>query len=189
MLRKEKRASWSWNWRIPQLHVWVPRVAFAFIVALIGFSAGYRLKPAGGAQVNQLTQEVSDLKEMVMLSLLEKESASERLRAVSLTEGMSSASTQVTSALFKTLNEDSNVNVRLAALEALKPYVEDDTVRQQLIASIAHQRSPLVQLALADLMVAIQEKKSVDALRKVLDNENTPSEVKTVIRQSIHVLI
>jgi len=102
---------------------------------------------------------------------------------------MSSASGRVTTALFKTLNEDSNVNVRLAALEALKPYVADDTVRQQLIASIAYQRSPLVQLALADLMVAIQEKKSVDALRKVLDNYNTPSEVKMVISKSIDVLI
>jgi len=85
MLRKEKSASWSWSWRMSQLHVWVPRLAFAFLFALIGFSAGYWLKPADGAQVSQLTQEVSDLKEMVMLSLLEKESATERLRAVSLT--------------------------------------------------------------------------------------------------------
>ena len=76
-----------------------------------------------------LGQEVSDLKELMMLSLLEKESATERLKAVSLTQEMDQASQKVTSALLQTLNNDDNVNVRLAALDALKPYSSDGNVR------------------------------------------------------------
>ena len=51
------------------------------------------------------------------------------------------------------------------------------------------QESPLVQLNLAELMAAIQEKKSVSELQKLVDSDNTPKEVKDKIRKSIAVLI
>jgi len=79
--------------------------------------------------------------------------------------------------------------VRLAALEVLKRYSKSSEVRAQLIESIAFQDSPLVQIAMAELMVTIQEKKSVDALKQLLQNENTPKEIKTKISESIKVLI
>ena len=124
-----------------------------------------------------------------MLSLLEKESATDRLRAVSLTSEMDNVSRKVTEALIQTLNQDGNVNVRLAALDALRPYVRDSGVREELIKSIASQNSPLVQVALADLMVELQEKKSVKELEKLLNDKGTPKEVKDRIQESIQTLI
>ena len=139
--------------------------------------------------MHELTQQVSDLREMMIFSLLEKESASERIKAVNLTSEMNEVSEKVTDALFKTMNRDENVNVRLSALEALKPYAKQSRVREQLIESIGKQDSPLVQVALAEFMAAIQEKKSVKELQKLLQNENTPKEVKSKINESIKVLI
>ena len=160
------------------------------VLIVAGFSGGYYFnRPTGDVSVSALTKEVSDLKEMVMLSLLEKESATDRLKAVSLTNDMDRASQHVTEALIKTLNQDGNVNVGLAALEALQPYAKDDKVRESLIRSIANQQSPLLQVALAELMVALQEKKSVEELRKLLQEENTPEEIKERIERSIEVLI
>jgi HEAT repeats len=180
---KNSFATANWNFLFP-------RLALATVLILIGFSAGYFIQsPSDNKEVSQLTEEVSELKEMMMLSLLEKESATQRLKAVSLTSEMDQASEKVTNALFATLNYDENVNVRLAALEALTTYSKDSAVRAKLIESIAIQDSPLVQMALAELMVAIQEKKSVDALKQLLQNENTPKEVKTKISESIEVLI
>jgi len=124
-----------------------------------------------------------------VFSLLEKESASDRLKAVSLTSEMNQVSQKVTTALFKTMNGDENVNVRLAALEALKPYAKESAVREELIKSIGKQDSPLVQVAMAEFMATIQEKKSVKALQKLLENENTPKEVRSKINESIKVLI
>jgi hypothetical protein len=191
MLAEEKRkqrkssASFQIDWSV----LW-PRLAFASVLIVAGFTGGYLLqRPAPNPEVAQLTQEVSDLKEMMMLSLLEKESATERLRAVSLTSDMTNASEKVTDALFQTLNNDNSVNVRLAALEALKPYVKNSDVRKQLIQSIGQQDSPLVQVELAQLMVAIQEKKSVKELQKLMDNDKTPKEIKSKIKESIDVLI
>ena len=132
---------------------------------------------------------MSDLKEMMMLSLLEKESATDRLKAVSLSEDMGQASQKVTSALMQTLNHDDNVNVRLAALDALRAYSRDSKVREELIRSISKQDSPLVQISLAELMVEMQAKSSVKELEKILHNENTPTDVKKKIRESIQVII
>ena len=126
---------------------------------------------------------------MMMLSLLEKESATDRLKAVSLSQELEESGEAVTNALIKTLNNDENVNVRLAALEALKPYGNQSEVRQALIRSIASQDSPLVQIALADLMASLQEKSSVPEFDKLLQDNRTPGEVKKRIRKSIEVLI
>jgi hypothetical protein len=190
MLAEEKKSvkpafSWKHFFSWPEL---APKLALASVTLLIGFIGGYVLQsPSQKTEVSALTQEVSDLKEMMMLSLLEKESATDRLKAVSLTEEMD-ASTKVTSALLQTLNNDDNVNVRLAALEALQPYVKNNHVREELIRSIGKQDSPLVQLALAELMAALQEKSSVKELQKVLENERTPKGVKSKIKETIDVL-
>jgi hypothetical protein len=191
-LREEKKrvAKESFSFSLPDWNILIPRLAFSLVLIMVGFTGGYLLqRPSSSGEVRELTQEVSDLKEMMMLSLLEKESATDRLKAVSLSTEMNQVSQRVTMALFKTLNEDENANVRLAALEALTAYSKDSEVRKELIKSISIQDSPLVQVALAELMVAIQEKKSVKELQKLLQNEKTPKEVKNKIKNSINVLI
>ena len=191
MLSDQKKAakttaSWKDFFSLPQIF---PRVVVAAVALVFGFLIGYLMKlPSQKTEISSLSKEVSDLKEMMMLSLLEKESASERLRAVSLTEEMSGASVKVTQALLQTLNNDDNINVRLAALEALAPHSKDAHIREELVRSIARQDSPLVQVALAELMVALQEKSSVKELEKILQSESTPRDVKKKIRQSITVL-
>lgn len=185
---KQKKTTFSLSF--PDLKYSFLRYGFPITLVVISFFIGYFVKlPSGSSEVDALTLEVSQLKELMMLSLLEKESATERLRAVSLTSEMDQVSKKVTSALFKTLNEDENVNVRLAALEVLKGYIKDNAVREGLVKSIAQQESPLVQLALAELMVGIQEKKSVKEFQKLLKDNNTPREVKSRIEEQIKVLI
>jgi HEAT repeats len=191
-LGEEKRKnSKDWfSFAMPTWNVLAPKLAFGLIILIAGFAGGYLLKgPNSSGEVKQLTEEVTSLKEMMLLSLLEKESATERLKAVSLSTEMNQVSQKVTRALFKTLNEDENANVRLAALEALTAYAKDSEVRKELVKSISIQDSPLVQVALAELMVAIQEKKSVKELQKLLQDDKTPKEVKNKIKNSINVLI
>jgi HEAT repeats len=191
-LSQEKKKQDSKTFSLPKFE-WgnlFPRLALAASLLIAGFVGGYLLKsPSQDKSVVQLTQQVSELKEVMMLSMLEKESATERLKAVSLTSDMDQVSKKVTSALFKTLNGDENVNVRLAALDVLMNYAKDGEVRAGLIKSISVQDSPLVQVALAELMVTLQEKKSVSELKKLLKSDKTPKEVKGKIEKSISVLI
>ena len=193
MLAKEKQLQrpsffarfFSW----PEL---APRLATASIALILGLAAGYFLRtPSANSrdhQIDALSQQVSELQEMMMLSLLEKGSTTERLKAVSLTQQMDEVSKKVTSALIQTLNNDENVNVRLAALEALKFYAADSSVREALIRSIRNQESPLVQVSLAELMVALQEREAVKEFEKIVESDKTPEQVKQKIRESIEVL-
>jgi len=191
MLADEKKALKPWlSWRaivtVPGIF---PRLALGVIILALGFTAGYFMQlPSQKTEIASLSKEVSDLKEMMMLSLLEKESASERLRGVSLTEEMDDASNRVTQALIHTLNNDANINVRLAALDALRPYTKDPHIREELVRSIGKQDSPLVQVALSELMEALQEKASIKELQKILQDKNTPRDVRGKIKKTITVL-
>ena len=190
MLAKEKKKQRGLIITWPSWSFLLPRLGVAGVILFLGFAGGYWLRsPSGNGEVATLTKEVVELKEMMMFSLLEKESASDRLRAVSLSRELVAASDKITDALFTTLNNDPNVNVRLAALEALMPYASQARVREGLVRSIASQDSPLVQVSLAELMVALQEKKSVTELQKLADSDRTPKEVREKIRKSIEVLI
>jgi hypothetical protein len=184
---KNKDFSWGSFFSWPEL---APKLAFASVALVLGFLGGYLLfpSPSSNKEVAELKGEVLEMKEMVMLSLLKRESATERLKAVSLTSEMSSVSNKVTNALLQTLNNDENINVRLEALEALKPFVRDSRIRAELVRSIAKQESPLVQVALAELMVELQEKSSVKELQKILKSERTPQEVKRRIEESIKTM-
>jgi hypothetical protein len=184
--RESKGFFWGSFFSWPEL---VPRLAFASIALLVGVLLGYIFLPSpkSNQEVAELSKEISNLKEMMMLSLLEKESPTERLKAVSLTSEMS-PSAKVTTALLQTLNNDENINVRLAALEALTPYARNGKVREELVRSISKQESPLVQVALAELMVAIQEKSSVKELEKILKSDRTPKEIKKKIEESIKTM-
>jgi len=191
MLAKEKKAaakpSFSWAWIADSLY---SKFAVGALLLIIGFGVGRLMqKTSDGNEVREVVAEVKELKEMMMISLLEKESATDRLKAVSLSEEIQGPSRNVTDALFKTLNSDPSVNVRLATLEALRNYSKSPSVREGLVRSIAQQDSPLVQMALAELMVKLQEKSSVKELKKIIEQKSTPKEVKQRLTESIKVLI
>jgi len=172
-----------------------PNLAFSIILLVVGLTTGYLFhKPAQttvaySRQIDSLSSQVSEMKQLMMLALLQDPSASQRIRAVSYTEDMSSVNRKVIDALFSTLNEDPNVNVRLATLEALVTLADEPMVREGLVRSINLQESPVMQSAIADIMVKLQEKSSVQSLQKLLGKKDLNKMVKTKIENSIQKLI
>ena len=175
--------------------LWTPpsalRLAYSFILLSVGVGAGYWLNHTNSPavaykqQIDTLSTQVQEMRQMMMLSLLENPAASERLRAVSYTQEINHVDEQVIEALLTTLNNDDNVNVRLVTLEALAKLADKAKVREGLVQSITRQESPLVQSALADVMVKLQEKRSIKPLRKLLHDDNLNHLVKGKIEQSI----
>lgn len=170
---------------------WTVQVAFSLLLVGLGWVIGNRTNrtkvsvTAYQQQIETLASQVQDMKSTMMLSLLENPSATERLRAVGYTSEIAHADDRVLEALFATLNNDPNVNVRLVTLEALTQYADNATVREGLVKSLTSQDSPMVQVALADLMVKMQEKRSVKALRTLLQKEDLNDLVKVKIEQTI----
>lgn len=175
-----------------QIH---PQLALSIVMIAVGVAGGYLLHSPGNTrvaqnvQIDSLTQQVSQMKQVMMLSLLSDQSASQRIKAVAYTDDMSSVDAKVLAALFTTLNEDPNVNVRLATLEALLRHASDPDVRAGLVKSIDLQESPLMQTAIADAMVKLQEKSSVESLRKILERKGLNQMVRVNIEKNIQKLI
>ncbi|MDJ1479525.1 HEAT repeat domain-containing protein [Cytophagaceae bacterium YF14B1] len=175
--------------------VWMPRLVYSLLLISIGLGAGYWLHKPSDSQISQyqhqidtLSIQMQEMRQMMLLSLLENPSASERLRAVSLTQEFKRVDPKVIKALLTTLNNDPNVNVRLVTLEALAELADDPSVREGLVQSLAHQDSPLVQVALADIMVKLQEKRSIELLRELLKQKHVDGTVKSKIQQTIKEL-
>ncbi|WP_017730287.1 HEAT repeat domain-containing protein [Nafulsella turpanensis] len=168
-----------------------PQWAYAVILLLLGIGIGYQLRPVEPykEQLSSLSQEVQQMREVVILSMLEQQSPTERLKAVNMGYDLPQADARVIDALLHTLNNDPNVNVRLAAVEALRQHAAQSAVRQGLIQSINQQNSPMVQIALADLMVELQEKEAVEPMKQLLEEPSVNEAVKEKLQKSIHVLI
>lgn len=167
------------------------QLAYGVTLLLLGVGLGYWLRPTEKYedQLSQLSHEVIQMRELMMLSMLEQSSPTERLKAVNMGYEMEEADAKVINALLHTLNHDSNVNVRLAAVEALRQHAQQPMVRQGLIESIEKQNSPIVQIALADLMVELQEKQAVEPMKKLLEKESMDESVRQKLQKSIHTLI
>lgn len=170
-----------------------PAVNWAFSLVLAGVFgiAGYFIgRPdrevlASQNKVEQLSEEVQNMKEVMMLTMLENPTATERLKAVSYTQDLKNVDDKVIDALLTTLNNDENDNVRIMTVEALVELAHYPKVREGLVQSLMHQESPLVQVALADAMVKLQEKKSVRQLKKLLEKQDLNETVKTKVEQTI----
>jgi hypothetical protein len=169
-------------------------MAYNLAIVLISFGCGYWFFHAGKGgeqeqQLKELTSQVHELKQTMMLALLENPSASERMRGVSYTSEIKHADKEVITALLATLNNDDNVNVRLSTLDALSHLANHPEVREGLIKSIAQQDSPLMQSAIADVMLKLQEKRSVKSFEELLKQKNLDQGVREKIKETITQLI
>ena len=180
--------------RLKQLFTMQPGFAMAYslLLVVLGIFLGHWVNnpppvapPSDKQQLETLSAQVSDMREMMMKSLLQNPSASERIRGVSYTSEITTVNPGVIEALLTTLNNDQNVNVRLMTLEALTHYASNPAVRAGLVESIPQQESPLVQAALADVMLKLQEKNAIRPFKKLLQQKNLNSLVRTKIETTI----
>ncbi len=109
----------------PRQPAWQMGISFALLV--LGVGAGYAIRPEKQHEVQQpdvaqLRGEVSNMRQMVALSLMQQQSAGERLRGVSWAYRVESSDTEVLSALLSTVNNDPSINVRIAAVDALHAF-------------------------------------------------------------------
>ncbi len=165
---------------------WQTGLAFMLVGLVIG--ALVIPRPQSTEQISDLSQEVMEMKKMMMLTLIEQPKAQERIKAVSMASEFSSADEKVIEVLSTTLQRDDNINVRLAAIESLLRYWKFPEARQALVMSIASQESPLVQVAIADAMLALREKEAIGEFQKLIEEQQLDDAVKTKIETTIDQL-
>lgn len=161
------------------LHSPLVQVAGSLALLAVGFLLGAGLN-RGRSQSDDLAamrSELSNMHQMVVLSMLQQQSASERLQAVSYSQREEQLEPQVLSALLHTLRYDSSVDVRLAALDALSRHAAQPQVRVGVTNALQAQQSPLVQVALIDQLL---EWRGPDAVQRLRSFQQSPNLNPTV---------
>ena len=184
----EKLFSWIDYW-------WPKRPVIQFAVTvsvlIIGLAMGLNMNIGNESEkeIAELKTDVNHLRQTVMSSLLNQSSVTERINGLTMTGRLENVDSQFHSTLLLLLNSDSDVNVRLAAINALSKYADNPYVRQELVKSLDLQSSPLVQIALIDLLSSIQEYDSYPTLMRMIENPDTNAPVKKRAKKALTRLV
>lgn len=158
----------------------IMRSAAAVALVIASVTIGYWINRNNQheRELQALKKQMKEMKTMMMAGLNNEQSPSQRMLGVSVAYQMEKPDSDIVNALLKTMNEDANTNVRLAALEALSKFSGEPEVRKELIHSLHTQKDPMVQITLIQLLVNMKEKGVVKELEKIATDEKTMKAVK-----------
>jgi hypothetical protein len=184
----QKAGGWAGFW--PHRPVWQFALALALLVVGV-FAGRFAAAPRGeNPEMAQLKGQVEGLRQLVALSMLQEQSPSQRLQGVTYSVQMAQPDAQVEQALLRAVTQDPNINVRLRAVEGLEEgkYAVKPEVRRALEDAIGAQESPLVQVALIELLLQLNDTNSAPALQKVARDANADETVRQHAAQALQKL-
>lgn len=174
-----QREKQSRSWRFwPSKPVWQIAISCGCLAAGLFTGAVLTRTPAPSDDVAALRQEMASMRQLVTLSLLQQNSATERLRGVNFSYRAEPNDVEVLSALLQTVNEDPSVNVRLAAVDALGNFRDSSVARRGLMNALPKQDSPMVQIAIIDALAAMRERGAAPTLRELLTGQGVDENVR-----------
>jgi anti-sigma factor RsiW len=153
--------------------------AWACVLLVAGFLGGRYIDrdTTNSQQLAAVQAELHKTSELVAISLLQQQSASERLDGVNWSTRVG-PDPQVLDALQHTLRYDNSVDVRLAALDALSHYGKRPEVSRGLVEALDSEQSPMVQVALIDALVDLHDANAVEPLKRLQQAPNLDPTVR-----------
>lgn len=170
------RNKWFAWW--PAQPGWQMALAAALLLGGVMFGRFEATPRQADPEIALLQNQIESLRQMISVSLLQQQSAGDRLRGVSFSEQVAQPDEQVEQALLHVVTHDPNVNVRLSAVDALQKYSKKPEVRRALVDAIPMQDSPLVQTALMDLLTQWNDRDALTALRNLTQDEHADPMVR-----------
>lgn len=140
---------------------------------LLGLGTGYVLdQPVAGDGVRlaALEENVSMLNRNLILDRLENDTASKRLRGVIDAAYLVGDDSEIARALLLRATDDRVQSVRTAAIDALGSQLSTPAVGEKLMDLLQQADSPLVQLALVDLVLRNGSQQQIDLLLRLVDD-------------------
>lgn len=161
-------------------------VAILFTGYLLG---GYQESKNSQQELATYQNEKKQLKENMLLAMIDNSSPSTRIKAVNYTEELTTPDTKILEALVDRMKHDSNSNVRLTAVEALSKFTDSELVKTSLLKTLTTEKNPSIQIEIIQILVQIQEKRALEPMRKLLEQPEIPNYLKTQTSIGIAKLI
>ncbi len=125
------------------------RVAASIALLAVGFAMGSATKSADAPRE---AEDYLHLQNRLVRAQLELPRPTARLEAIQETYGMQTLHDDIVGALLSAVRNDPNVNVRLAAIDALQRFADQGNVRSGLEQSVTRQTSPLIENTLLEIL-------------------------------------
>lgn len=165
------------------------RVAAGLALLVVGVSLGfwyssYRASQREQARLSAEREQIAGITHTMTSDV----SAARRILAVNSAPLSGSFHKEIIDALVKTLNEDNNANVRLAALEALNRFRQEPAVRKALVGSLSVQKDPVVQITLIQVLVDMKEKDALKSMHGIAESQDVIPAVRDEAHRAILIL-
>lgn len=160
----------------------LPRWTIAAACGILGLAIGL-LWPRSQPIDQSMTAMIEELRQnqlAMQVLLLQSPNASQRMKAVSMTREFPPEG-NTRSAWVKALQEDPSINVRMAALDVLTRKDNEET-RSLLLGAMTYQESPMMRMAMADLMLEWAMSESIPILKSWSEETSTPAPLKLQLR-------
>ena len=87
------------------------------------------------------------------------------------------------------MNLDKNINVQLKAIEGLVQFGENQLVITAFIKALTNQKSPEVQIAIMEALVALKVKEAYPQFQEILRDKETIEAVKNSAASGLEILL
>jgi HEAT repeats len=170
-------------------HPWWPvalQAIGACALVAVGFALGERR--ADEHQLELLRSRVDTMGQIVEQSVLQKSTAGDRLETVMTAAAVRKPDERVIDGLINSMAFDTSVNVRLNALGALYSHADQEVVRAGVVACLAREPNPLVQVSMIDFLVASRAREASPELQRLAADEHADADVRESARRAVDLL-
>lgn len=130
------------------------------------------------SKISELESELNNLKQQVIFETLKEQTASEKIMAINYANDKQNLEIGLANLLINILNTDENINVRMAALDALGNFTNDKFIYDNLLSSLKMQDDPRLQIGLINLISTINNDNSKEVIIEFLKQDDINPEVK-----------
>lgn len=172
---------------IVQVPAWL-KVAAVLVLVMITFSGGYYF--GGERQSQRLEVALNQSRKQVLLAGLQELTGPQKIQAVYSISQSGQSGDDLIDALTATMNSDKNVNVRLAAINALTGMMDKNPrVKKELIRSLSLQENSLLQISLIQVLSEGGVKEARSEIESIARKEETDEKVKAFAKDMIKIII
>lgn len=160
----------------------------AAVCALVGLGLGQTFNGSADpqpARLAALEENVALLNRELILDRLQDAVAGQRLRGIIDAQSLVRDDLEIARALLIRATEDRVQSLRSAAIDALGPSLDSATVGGELMDLLENAESPLVQLALVDLVLRNGNAAQLQYLLQLADSEKLHPDLIRHVRNSL----
>lgn len=155
---------------------------------LIGFGAAQM----AGQQTDNAPERLAVMEENIallnrelILDRLQDDTAGTRLMGIHAASYMVQDDNEIAQALLRSASSDRSSSVRSAAIDALAPQLNTPSVGAELMNLLSSAESPIVQLALVDLVLRNGDNNQLDQLLKLADENKLHPDLVRHVNKSL----